>query len=86
MGVMEYIKSFSDTNGDGIPDIPEKYRRKLGRNVIEASWNPYMLLKRGTYVTWAGFSVVLLSIAVVLLVGRFVLKKMRGKRKFKRSN
>ena len=78
MGVIEYIRSFTDTTGDEIPDIPEKYKGKLGRNVIEASWNPYKLLRRGTYITWGGFLVFLIVLCVVLIVFRFVWKKMRG--------
>ena len=35
VGLMEYIKSFPDTNGDGLPDIPDKYRGKLGRIIVE---------------------------------------------------
>lgn len=79
MGVMEYIRSFTDTTGDGIPDIPEKYKGKLGRNVVEASWNPYELLRRGTYVTWIGFLIFLIVLSLFVLVLRFVLKKMRGR-------
>ena len=78
VGVMEYIRSFTDTTGDGIPDIPEKYRGKLGRNVVEASWNPYKLLRRGTYVTWIAFLIVLFVLSLFVIVLRFVLKKMRG--------
>ena len=58
VGVMEYIKSFPDTNGDGLPDIPDKYKGKLGRIVVEASWNPVSLLAGGTMVTWAALSAV----------------------------
>lgn len=41
---MEYIKNFPDSNADGLPDIPDKYKGKLGRIVVEASWNPISLL------------------------------------------
>ena len=81
--VMEYIKSFPDTDGDGLPDIPDKYRNKLGRNVIEASLNPYKMLKRGTYVTWLAFSVLLLGVLFMLAAGWFIVKKI-GKRSRKR--
>ncbi len=75
--VMEYIGSFKDTNGNGIPNIPEKYRGKLGRNVIEASLNPYRLLKRGTYVTWTAFGVLMLILLVLLAIGRFIRRKIK---------
>ncbi len=77
--VMEYIKSFPDTDGDGLPNVPDKYRNKLGRNVIEASLNPYKLLKRGTYVTWLAFFVLLLGILLILTTAWFIIKKI-GKR------
>jgi 5'-nucleotidase len=64
--VMDYVKSFPDRDGDGIPDIPEKYRGKLGRIVREPSWNPVSLLSRGTYVTWIAFGVV---IGLIFILG-----------------
>ena len=80
IGVMEYIKSFPDTNGDGLPDIPDKYKGKLGRIVSEASLNPVSLLSRGTMLTWAVFSaaVVLLLILAVIVV--LTVKKVGRKR------
>jgi hypothetical protein len=62
---MDYVKSLPDRNGDGIPDIPEKYRGKLGRIIREPSWNPLSLLSRGTYVTWIAFGVIMVLIFVV---------------------
>ncbi len=77
MGVLSYIRSFPDINGDGIADIPEKYRGKLGRNVVEASWNPYSLLKRGTWITWVSFLIFLLIVTVGFVLGRFIVKKVK---------
>jgi 5'-nucleotidase len=80
IGVMEYIKKFPDTNGDGLPDIPEKYKGKLGRIVMEASYNPVSLLSRGTMVTWAAFSaVVVLLLLLTVMVGTIVRKVRRRK-------
>jgi 5'-nucleotidase len=77
IGVMEYIQSFPDTNGDGSPDVPDKYRGKLGRITSQASWNPVSLLSRGTVVTWAAFSILLLVILVVGFASVFVVKKLK---------
>jgi 5'-nucleotidase len=74
-GVMAYIRSFADTTGDGVSDIPSKYKGKLNRNVIAASWNPYHLLKGGSKVTWITFS----AIVVVLLLGALALRMIINK-------
>ena len=75
--LMAYIKSLPDTDGNGLPNVPDTYQGKLGRNVVEASWNPYKLLKRGTYVTWVAFSALLVGILLTLAIGWFVIKKIR---------
>jgi 5'-nucleotidase len=79
IGVMEYIRSFPDTNGDGSPDIPDKYRGTLGRIISQASWNPVSLLSKGTMVTWAAFSVVLVLILLLGLLTLLAVKKLRRK-------
>ena len=76
-GVLEYIKSFPDTTGDGVPDIPEKYRGKLGRQLVEASWNPFKLLKRGTHVTWIACGAFLIALFIVVLIVGFVWRRFR---------
>ncbi len=68
MGFLEYIRSFPDVTGDGVPDIPERYRGKSGRQIIAASWNPVSLLKRGTYVTWIAVGLSLIVILVIALL------------------
>ncbi|MBP7603587.1 MAG: 5'-nucleotidase C-terminal domain-containing protein, partial [Spirochaetes bacterium] len=77
VGVMEFIKSFPDIDGDGLPDVPEKYSGKLGRIVSEPSLNPVKLLSRGTMVTWVMFGVFVLLAALIAFVVRFFVKKFR---------
>jgi len=69
--VMDYVRSFLDQDGDGSPDIPEKYRGKLGQIVIEPSWNPLMLLSRGTYLTWIAFGMVI-GLSFIVIVGIYL--------------
>ena len=80
IGVMEYIKSFPDTSGDGIPDVPEKYRGKLGRIVAQASWNPVSLLSKGTMVTWGAFSAVVICLLLLALTAGVVVKVFKRRK------
>ncbi len=77
IALMDYVRSFPDRDGDGIPEIPEKYKARLGRIVKEPSWNPVRLLSRGTTVTWIAIGVLFLTLLVLGWVVSFVLKRMR---------
>jgi 5'-nucleotidase/UDP-sugar diphosphatase len=64
-GLMEYVKRFPDANGNGIPDLPEKYAKPLGRIVSAPSLSPVALLSHGSAVTWIAFGAVILALALV---------------------
>ena len=80
MGVIEYIRNFPDTNGDSVPDVPGKYRGKGGRIVVEASWNPFSLVKRGSYVTWIGLIAVFVVFIIMVFVLWFVGRRIKRRR------
>lgn len=77
VGLMEYVRSFKDTNGDGYPEIPAKYKGKMGRTVREPSLNPVALLKGGTFMTWIGVVMGAAILGVVALVSVIAVKKVR---------
>ncbi len=70
-GVLRYVQSFPDVNGNGIPDLPEKYSGKLGRIVERPSCNPVHLFARPatpTVIVLAAAGVVLLLIVAAVMV------------------
>ena len=78
---MDYVRSFEDITGDGLPDIPGKYKEPEGRIIIETSFNPVKLLAGGTAVTWGAFIIFIIITTVLIISGKFILKKIFRKGK-----
>jgi len=77
VAVLEYFQSFPDVTGDGVPDVPEKYRGRLGRQRVEASRNPFDLLRRGTRITWIAFGSIVAIVLISVLIAGFILRRVR---------
>ena len=73
----EFINSFQDTNNDAIPDFPSKYNKKLGRIMAEPSWNPYHLVRNGTWVTWTVVGVLAFCLCMVAALVTYIRKKLK---------
>jgi 5'-nucleotidase / UDP-sugar diphosphatase len=74
-----YVSSFSDSDGDGVPNIPDRYREPEGRYVKAPSWNPVKLVAHGNYLTWIGLGAIVLVLLIVVLI-IYVLVRIFGKK------
>jgi 5'-nucleotidase len=77
VGLMEYVRTFPDTDGNGIPNMSAKYLSKLGRNLREPSWSPASLVSHASWVTWAALGVAAVALVVVVLLVVLVAKIAR---------
>jgi 5'-nucleotidase/UDP-sugar diphosphatase len=77
VGLMEYVRTFPDTDGDGVPDMPAKYLAKLGRNLREPSWSPASLVSHASWVTWAVIGVAAVALLIVILLIVLIVKIVR---------
>ena len=64
IALVQYLRSFKDTNKNRIPDIPEKYHKPDGRIQAEPSMNPIKLIGGGNAITYGA-----LFIGIILLCG-----------------
>ena len=52
-----YLKSFPDSDGNGIPEIPARYRQPEGRFAAAPSWNPVDLIAGGNAITYGALGI-----------------------------
>lgn len=82
--IARYMKSFDDTDGNGISNVPEYYETTHGRKVVDESRNVIDLVKNPNKfsVMIVGIVLVLILILILLVVLiRKLIKKRRRKKK-----
>lgn len=83
--IAEYMQSFPDTDGDGIPNVPSYYAAAQGRKIIEDSTSLGDLVKNPN--KYAIIMVVAVVVLLAVLIGLILLSvkliKMIGKRERK---
>jgi hypothetical protein len=74
--IAQYMQSFEDTDGDGIPNVPAIYASAQGRKLVEDSWNPVDLVKDlnkyAVVIILAVLVVIALLIAIIALIRRLI--------------
>ncbi len=81
--IANYMKSFEDTDGDNIPDVPEKYGTEEGRKVVEDSKNIFDLIKNPNKFFFIILGLILVVIAffvgILFFIRRIVKKRKHRK-------
>ena len=83
--IARYMESFKDTDGDGIPNVPDYYEGKQGRKVIDDNKNIIELIKNpnkyAAIIIGAVVVVIILLLAIILLIKKVVKLIVRKVRK-----
>lgn len=75
--LFELTKDFPDLNGNGVPDIPDFYKKGELRQMAVPSWNPINMYSHATKVMWGGSGILLFLLALVTWVIRRIIQKVR---------
>jgi 2',3'-cyclic-nucleotide 2'-phosphodiesterase (5'-nucleotidase family) len=78
IALVQYMRSFKDTNKNGIPNIPEKYHKPEGRIQAEPSMNPAKLVGGGNAITYGALLIGLTLLCAWLFLMWMVLRKIRS--------
>ena len=87
--IAQYMESFEDTDGDGIPNVPDSYAQKDGRKVVEDSKKIGDLISNPNkfFFMIVGIVVILiLLIVVIVLAIRKVVRTIKTKTQKKKTN
>lgn len=69
--IADYMSAFSDVDGDGTPDVPEKYSQNEGRKVVEDSKNIIDLVKNPNkfFFLICGAAVLIIVVLIGFIAG-----------------
>lgn len=71
-----YMETFEDTDGDGVPNVPDYYEGKQGRKVVDDSKNIVDLMKNpnkyAALIIGAVLIVIVLLLAMILLIKKLI--------------
>lgn len=76
--IAQYMQSFEDTDGDGVPNVPQVYATKEGRKVVEDSKDIKDLIKnpnKFTYIILGVLAVVLVLVGLLFVWFRKISRK-----------
>lgn len=77
VAILKFIKNFKDKDGNGIADIPDRYKKPQGRIIKAASLNPYHLLRGGSWLTWSVFGGIILVLGLISFIAVRFFRKIK---------
>ncbi len=83
VAIADYMSSFEDTDGDGIPNVPAKYGTMEGRKVVEDSKNIIDLVKNPNKFFFMILGVILLVLAILAAIVVVIVKVVKKIKKRK---
>jgi 5'-nucleotidase/UDP-sugar diphosphatase len=74
----QYMRSFADTDRNGIPNIPDRYKGPEGRYQAEPSLNPIKIIAGGSAITYGTLIIGFIFLCVLVFLVWLVIRKIRS--------
>lgn len=79
----QYLRSFTDTDRKGVPNIPDKYREPEGRYQAQPSLNPGKIIEGANAITYGALIIGFISLCALVYLVWFVIRKIRSSGRIK---
>jgi 5'-nucleotidase len=79
-GTIQYVQTFRDTDGDALPDMPDRYKGKQGRIIVKPSWSPVDLISRATLPTTIAILIVGVILIVIISGSALIFRRRKAKK------
>ena len=73
--LFELTQSYPDKNGNGVPDLPEFYKKGELRQIETVSWNPKYMYQNATKVMYGTSGLIFLIMAFLIWLVRRIFRK-----------
>lgn len=77
--LLDYVRTFPDVDGDGVPNMPERYRTPQARINRVESFSPTLLYQNATSITWGATLFALVMFLLVLAGAVYMLRRKARK-------
>ena len=82
--IANYIRSFPKVNG--LPQVSDEYKELQGRKIVEASRSIPALLEKPNGIAYTVYGLILVGLVALLLVTRFIIRRVRRRRELKQAS
>jgi len=72
------MRSFTDTDRKGVPNIPDKYKVPEGRYLAQPSLNPGKIIEGGNAITYGALIIGFIFLCALVYLVWFVIRKIRS--------
>ena len=76
--LVQYMRSFPDTDRNGIPNIPDRYKGPEGRYDAQPSLNPIRLIVGGNAITYGALVFGFILLCALVFFVRLIVRKIRS--------
>ncbi len=80
--LVEFMRSFPDSNGDALADVPKRYSTPQARAICSPTWNPLLWFRNAGWQSWACLGILMVALTVLGVLAVKVSQRIARRKSF----